>query len=639
MIWGDPAPLSPIDEATLFRNLFRQAGTVMLLIDFDTGHIVGANPAAVRFYGYPAEELQGMHISRINILPPEIILQRMEEARARQRGYFVFRHRLASGELRDVAVYSGPVVVRARTFLYSVVHDITEEVRLRRERESLAKRLRLAMDVGRVVAWELHEDGRMYVTWPKDSVYPLAQRGNPLGLEEVVEWFAAPSQAAFAAAVQDCLLYGHPLNLELRDCDGRWVHVAGLRMEDGDGIRAVGVAHDITAIKTQAETERLRRKEAESAARAKDEFLRFLSHELRTPLSGLVGLLRMLCDGAGETCDGRLLQARERAESMLRLLSDALDLCRLDVGQMPLVDEAFSPLVLFESQVMLFGPQAEAKGVDLRLVCGLPSSRLVAAPKARLEQILSNLLSNAVKFTDHGEIVLTCVLHGTEDGEALAFTVQDTGCGIPPELQARLFEPYAQGILETKLARGSGLGLSIVRALVQRMGGTITVESEVNGGTTFRVAVPVRPVAQVESDLQESPQPRFEETSCVGSDSWHILVAEDDPVNQMVARALLERLGHRVEVVSNGAEAVAAVTRQRFHVALLDVSMPQLDGLEAARRIRQIQPSLPLVAVSAFTSADDQQRFAAVMDFVLAKPLSCDALVQVFAQVASRPVA
>jgi CheY-like chemotaxis protein/anti-sigma regulatory factor (Ser/Thr protein kinase) len=277
--------------------------------------------------------------------------------------------------------------------------------------------------------------------------------------------------------------------------------------------------------------------------------------------------------------------------------------------------------------------------VDLRLVCGLPSSRLVAAPKARLEQILSNLLSNAVKFTDYGEIVLTCVLHGTDGGETLVFTVQDTGCGIPPELQARLFEPYAQGILETQLARGSGLGLSIVHALVQRMGGTITVESEVNTGTTFRVAVPVRPVAQVESDPQESPQPRSEETSCADSDSWHILVAEDDPVNQMVARALLERLGHRVEVVSNGVEAVSAATRQRFHVALLDVSMPQMDGLEAARRIRQIHPSLPLVAVSAFTSADDQQRFATVMDFVLAKPLSVDALAQVFAQVASRPVA
>ncbi|MEJ5243809.1 MAG: ATP-binding protein [Desulfomicrobiaceae bacterium] len=639
MIWGDAAPLSPADEATLFRNIFRQAGTAMLLIDFDTGRIVGANPAAARFYGYPTEELCGMPISRINILPPEIVRQRMEEARSRQRGYFVFRHRLASGEIRDVAVYSGPVVVRAKTFLYSVIHDITEEVRLRRERESLAKRLRLAMDVGKVVAWELHEDGQMYVTWPQKGRYPLAQQGNPLPLETVVGWFVPEHQSVWTTALQACLLHGHPLSVELRDGQGRWVQVEGLRLEDGDGIRVVGVFHDITPVKMQAEAECQRRKDAEAAARAKDEFLRFLSHELRTPLSGLVGLLRILCEGRGGNRDALLLQARERAESLLRLLSDALDLCRLDVGQMPLVDEDFSPQALCASQVSLFAPQAEAKGVELRLVCDLPASRLVAAPKARLEQVLSNLLSNAVKFTDHGEIVVTCVLHGTEDGEALAFTVQDTGCGIPPELQARLFEPYAQGVLETKLARGSGLGLSIVQALVQRMGGTITVESEEGTGTTFRVTVPVRPVAQVESDLQESPQARFEETSCVGSDSWDVLVAEDDPVNQMVARTLLERLGHRVEVVSNGAEAVAAVARRRFHVVLLDVAMPQMDGLEAARRIRQMHPSLPLVAVSAFTSADDQQRFAAVMDFVLTKPLSLDALVQVCAQVAARSVA
>lgn len=628
MVFLDAVALSPADEVVLFRSMFRQAGTVMLLIDYDSGRIVGANPAAVRFYGYPAEALAGMPVSRINILPPEIIRQRMAEARARQRGFFQFRHRLACGEIRDVAVYSGPIVVRGHTFLYSIVHDISEEVRLRRERESLAKRLRLAMDVGGVVAWELQEDGMVYVTWPAGQDLPIPTAANPLPLAEVAGWFEEADGAALVEAAHACLLQGQPFRLELRHRQGRWVLCQGLRMEDGDGVRAVGVAHDITPMKAEAEAERARREAAEAVARAREQFLRFLGHEIRTPLSGLLGLLQMATQEEDPAAAAGLVrQAFTCGESLLRLLSDVLDVCRLDAGQLPLVDEPFAPAALCEGQAALFRPQAEAKGVALRLEALVPPAVLVAAPKARLEQIVANLLSNAVKFTDRGEIVLTCRLEDGSGEPWLALEVRDTGCGIPEELRQRLFEPYAQGVLETRLGRGTGLGLAIVQGLARRMGGQVTVESRVGEGSCFRVAVPVRSAAALDS-------PRACPSPGKAGQSWDILVAEDDPVNQMVLRAMLERLGHRVWVVEDGAAAVAAVGARAFHLALLDVSMPVVDGLEAARRIRELCPDLPLVAVSAYGTPEDQRRFLEVMDFSLPKPVTLEALAAVLDQAA-----
>ncbi len=628
MVLLDAVALSPADEVVLFRSMFRQAGTVMLLIDFETGCVVGANPAAVRFYGYPPSVLAGMPISRINILPPEIIRQRMDEARARQRTYFHFRHRLASGELRDVAVYAGPIVVRGRTFLYSIVHDISEEVRLRRERESLAKRLRLAMDVGGVVAWELHEDGLVYLTWPAGGDCLRARRSNPVPLAEVATWFVEEDGGALMEAARACLLQGQPFRLELRLRHEGWAVCEGLRMEDGDGIRAAGVAHDITPMKAEAQAERTRREAAESTAQAKEQFLRFLGHEIRTPLAGLLGLLQMAAEQSSEAVADLLRQAQGCGESLLRLLSDVLDVCRLEAGQLPLVEEVFAPVALCEAQAALFRSQAEAKGVALRVVTPLPVSVLVLAPQVRLGQIVANLLSNAVKFTEHGEIVLRCWMEEDEEGARLGFTVCDTGSGMPEALVRRLFEPYSQGILETRLGRGTGLGLAIVHGLVQRMGGTVTVESRLGEGSCFRVVVPVRLPSAVDPTCL-APVLQGEAVA------WDILVAEDDPVNQMVLRSLLERLGHRVWVVGDGAAAVEAVRNRSFHVVLLDVSMPQMDGLEAARRIREMVPDLPLIAVTALVSPEDQPRFLEAMDLVLSKPIGLKDLKEALHQVSA----
>jgi PAS domain S-box-containing protein len=616
MVFWEDLPLTPADEVVLFRSMFRQAGTALLLLDPTTGRIVGANPAAVRFYGYPAHVLAGMSISQINILPPEILRQRMEEAQQRRRSFFHFRHRLSGGELRDVEVYSGPVVVRGRTFLYSIIHDITEEVRLRRERESLAQRLRLAMEVGRVAVWEINDAGEFFLTSPANGLGPCPQGEGPVSLEQVAEMFVPEHGQRWMAAVRDCFLHGVPVDLELCTHQGRWVRCAGRRTEAGENTQVVGVAHDITPIKAQEEAERQGRLAAENTAQGREEFMRFLGHEIRTPLAGVVGLARLAASQAQGTVAQYLEQIQRTGESLLGLLGDVLDVCRLQVGKMPMVEELFSPASLCQGVALLFQPQAQAKGLRVQVELWGVAGVQVWGPKARVEQILSNLLSNAVKFTERGEVGVSCCLEHGVEGPRLRLEVWDTGCGIPEDLRPHLFDAFTQGVVEARRIRGTGLGLAIVRGLVQQMGGSLDVESTVGEGTRFRVVVPVRPAAAEEIPVRcDADVPRG------GGD---VLVAEDDPVNQAVVRALLERLGYVVTVVGDGEAAVAAVAAQPFAIAFLDVSMPLLDGLEAARRIRQLRPTLPVVVVSAYDANDAQ--IPGVVDAVLTKPISLEEL-------------
>jgi signal transduction histidine kinase/ActR/RegA family two-component response regulator len=376
---------------------------------------------------------------------------------------------------------------------------------------------------------------------------------------------------------------------------------------------------------------------AEQASLAKSQFLANMSHEIRTPMHGVLGMARLALES--ETLRESRLQVetlRATAEGLLQVINDVLDFSKIEAGKMTLEHTHFSVSRMLEELRKMLAPQAGAKG--LRLECraaGNVPDVLVGDP-ARLRQVLVNLLGNAVKFTLHGSVGLevTRVDREPSDRQAtLQFRISDTGIGIPIEQQQTIFEAFGQADSSvTRRFGGTGLGLTICSQLVELMGGRISVESLPGAGSTFQFT------CAAEIGTAESLVERTAETVEERHD-LRVLLAEDNPVNQEVATALLARHGHLVTVVSTGSEALETWESKVFDVVLTDNQMPVMGGIELVQRIREREAATgrtrtPVVALSASVMIGDRERFlAAGMDAFLAKPFSPPELYLVLRQV------
>jgi CheY-like chemotaxis protein len=349
-----------------------------------------------------------------------------------------------------------------------------------------------------------------------------------------------------------------------------------------------------------------------------------MSHEIRTPMNGIIGVAALLLDmklGATEKHYVRIVL--ESANHLLRLINDILDFSRLDAGRMELEEAPFEVRTVLRGVLDLLAAEARAKGLELALEVADDVPRRALGDARRLRQVLLNLVGNGVKFTAAGRVRVSVTRLGREPGgERLGFTVADTGIGIPPEAQGQLFTEFTQ--VDSSISRrfgGSGLGLAISRGLIERMGGSIAVESEPGRGSLFRfdVLLRVRPAAEA-SAADAVPKPG----------GLRILVAEDNATNRLVVTRMLERMGHQVESVTDGAEAVAAVQAARYDLVLMDVMMPEMDGLAATAAIRRLSGPVARIPIVGLTAnalhTDEVACLAAGMDQFATKPISADGL-------------
>jgi signal transduction histidine kinase/AmiR/NasT family two-component response regulator len=362
--------------------------------------------------------------------------------------------------------------------------------------------------------------------------------------------------------------------------------------------------------------------EARQANRLKDEFLANMSHEIRTPMHGIIGMVDcVLADEMPPEQKQSLETVHSCAKSLLSILNDILDFSKVEAGKLEIVPAPFRVADTIEDACSIFSNGAHSKGIELTWEIANDVPEWLECDAGRIRQVLLNLVGNAIKFTHRGEVRISASAETATNSEwvDLHFTVSDTGIGIPEESRASIFEAFRQADGSTsRTYGGTGLGLTISSRLVELMGGKISVQSETGRGSAFRFWVK----AQRTEPTAESPE---QESEFAHSSSLRILLAEDNPVNQKVATALLSRRGHRVEVVGNGRLAVERSNTQKFDLILMDLQMPEMDGWEATREIRQRDGELgvriPILALTAHAMGEAQQQcLAAGMDAVIVKP-------------------
>ncbi|MDB5431551.1 MAG: hypothetical protein JWP35_2667 [Caulobacter sp.] len=523
-------------------------------------------------------------------------------------------------------------------------HDISDMVESLQRAERSEKRLQMALEIADVLVYEVdYRTKTLQVDGAQDTFFD-----NTITFDTIARdiWITVhPDDRGPAIALWDeRMKEGRPFRTEYRmvnpDGSGEplWAFSAAELIigEDGRVDRLLGTLKNITERRQSEETVAAARDAAEAANRAKSEFLANMSHEIRTPLNGVMGVASALARTALSGPQTEMVGLIETsAQTLEMLLSDVLDLARIESGRLELKPEPFDLEACVHSVTALFEPGARAKGLDFAVEIAAEARGAFLGDAARIRQILSNLLSNAAKFTAEGRLTLSA----KADGERLSLSVTDTGIGFDAETKARLFERFEQadGSI-TRRYGGTGLGLAISRSLADAMGGTLEAQSQAGKGATFTltlalprcegaVAAPAEPSEAAAGDMEglAGPSGRL----------LRVLLAEDHAINRRVVELILGAAGADLTCVENGALAVEAAADGRFDLILMDMQMPVMDGLTAIRTIRATERAAgaartPIHALSANAMPEHvAASMAAGADGHLTKPISADALLAV----------
>ncbi len=617
------------------------------------GIVTSWNAGAERVYGYTAEEMIGR--SMAVVMPPgqeaelSTLLERIRRGEHIEHLETVRLRK--DGSRRDVWLTLSPIVDAAGAVIgaSSIARDITERHRIEQALRDSEERFRAISASAQDSIIVIDNDGRVSF-WNQAAEKTFGYTEDEALGKDVHRLLAPPvyaprytsglatfrqtGQGPAVGAISELTAVhknGTEFPLELS--------VSAVRL--GGTWQAVGIARDVTDRK-RAETQLREAKEAaEAASRVKSEFVANMSHEIRTPMNGIIGMTELAL-GTELTAEQReyLEMVKSSADSLLSVINDVLDFSKIEAGKLSLEHIGFDPHQICLETIKALQLRADEKGLTLSCAPapGLPTA-LVGDP-GRLRQILFNLIGNALKFTDRGGVMVRLTVDAeTADFVELHGSVADSGIGISAEQQERIFGAFEQGDSSmTRRYGGTGLGLPITSKLVRLMGGRLWVESGLGAGSTFHFTLRLERAATgtmagapaLLPSATAAPEP---------ARALHVLLAEDNLVNQRLAMRLLEKHGCRVTVASNGAQVLAAVERQTFDVILMDVQMPDIDGCDAAKCIRERERSLggghvPIIALTAHALKGDRERcLQAGMDGYVAKPVDAKRLLAAIAAV------
>lgn len=613
------------------------------LFDRDA-RIITANHTFAARVGRSVKQCVGMNV--FDFVPPEVGRERFRH----------FKEVLRTGEARTFEDerqgrwmrHSLTPVLDSQGMVTALAVFVTDFTKYKRAQDELHKSetlLNLTQRLSRVGGWEF-DARRQVLSWTQELYLlhgfdPKERLGAMELRERSLACYDPDDRERVYDAFRRCLEEGQPYDLE-----APFTSVTGKRMrvrtmgqavlEDGHVVRVFGTFMDITERVRNEDALRAAKEDAEAANRAKSEFLANMSHEIRTPLNGVLGILQLMED-LGSTPEQKeyIGLAISSAMRLTRLLSDILDLSRIESGRLALDERPFDPRELRDSTLGIFSLAAREKGIELGVAIADNVPPFVLGDDSRVRQVLFNLVGNAIKFTEHGFVRadITALPHGKTPMVLLC--VADSGIGISDERLPSIFEPFVQG--EGSYVRkhqGAGLGLAIVRRLVGLMRGNLSVDNG-SDGTTVCISLPLPPAVG-----EKNAPPERDDDVPTG---LRILLVEDDRVSLFAARRMLEKIGHAVTTAENGRRALDALRDGDFDLVFMDVQMPIMDGVEATRLIRD-DPTLgrkrdvPIVAMTAYAMAGDREKFlsAGMTDYV-AKPLGARDVCQVLARIGARP--
>ncbi len=641
--------------------LFRESNDALFIFDSKDHSVLDVNPAAMRLTGFDKEAACALRLHDLFAGAEPGSLGRLVDAYRRtgfyhsREGYYLSRQ---SGEPIPVNVSVSRIHTTPEPLGLVVARDITERVRAQEAIRESEDRYRGLVESAKVIIWSVSAEGRIESLNPAFEAITGSACADWIGrpFAELI-WSEDLSVAnkSFVRALQGESLT--PFELRVRSAGGEYVIIEVLsaaRQCHADRAVVSGIARDVTERKRaeeamqRAEEMRRAKEAAETADRAKGEFLGHISHEIRTPMTAILGFTDVLleddrvCALPDHLLHG-LQTIRQSGNHLLNLINDILDLTKIEAGRLRIDCEPCSPARIAGDVLASMCPRADAKGLTLALESNPDVPTTIQTDAVRLRQILINLLSNAIKFTDSGGVRLQIRPdRGSEAAPTLQFTVIDTGIGMSETDVGRLFEPFYSSDAGTTTESGAGLGLAISRRLADLIGGKIDVRSRPGEGSTFTLTLPIGPMGPPNPSSSGGAPP-------AGSDSGvcslppqlaiggRILLAEDNEAIRHLVALRLEQRGTEVAVASNGRQAVdlamaAQEAGRPFDWILMDVQMPVLDGYAATRELRDRDYRRPIIALTAYATAENREeslRFGC--DDHLGKPVDWDRLVRVLA--------